>query len=76
MKMAARTKRYFDDRDKNQLITELRNWRSICVSVCTKAPIHGNAYKAADKLISDIDIAVEALTGNREYFYNKPHSTR
>jgi len=73
--MATRTKRYFSDLDKNELLKELGNWRNICVSVCTKAPIKGEIYKLADKLISDIDTAVGALNGDRKYFQQKPHST-
>jgi len=43
--------------------------------VCTKAPIKGEVYKLADKLISDIDTAVETLTGDRHLFYVRGHST-
>ena len=73
--MTTRTRRYFGEHDKQQLINELGSWRSICVRVCTKAPVNGHVYRLADKLIFDIDNAVEGLTGNREYFRAKAHST-
>lgn len=72
--MAVRTKRYFSDQDKKDFLKELANWRGKCIAVCTKAPINGEIYKLADKLISDIDIAAEALTGDRTYLHSKPHS--
>ncbi|QEC79336.1 hypothetical protein [Mucilaginibacter ginsenosidivorax] len=74
--MAAATKRTFSDYDKEGLLKELGVWRGKCILVCTKAPIGSNVYKLAEKLIGDIDTAVETLTGDRKHFYTKPHSTK
>lgn len=73
--MAARTTRSFNELDRQALLKELENWRAKCILVCTKAPIKSEVYNLADKLISDIDIAVEKLTGDRKYFHTKHHST-
>ena len=73
--MAAATKRTFSEHDKEILLRELGAWRGRCIQVCTKAPVGGNIYKLAEKLFTDIDSAVEALTGDRRYLYAKPHST-
>lgn len=47
----------------------------MCRIVCTKAPITGNVYNLVDQLISAIDKAVEALTGDRQLFHLRGHST-
>lgn len=73
--MATRTKRTFGDLEKNELLKDLESWRNICIRVCAKAPIKGEIYQLAEKLIGDIDAAVEMLTGNRQMFYSKGHST-
>ena len=39
------------------------------------APIGGPTYRAANCLMDEIDLLAEVLTGNRRYFWLKPHST-
>lgn len=72
--MATRTTRNFNENDKRELLKQLQEWRYICVQVCTKAPIGGDAYRMADKLITGIDEAAKTLTGDRKYFHVPPHS--
>jgi len=74
--MATRTKRVFSDYDIAGLLKDLENWRSRCVAICAKAPINGEVYKLATKLMTDIDDAVEILTGDRKRFHVKPHSAQ
>jgi hypothetical protein len=73
--MAVKTKRYFGEQDKNALLNNLGSWRQTCVAVCSKAPIGGEPYRLAEKLMGDIDMAVKSLTGNKEHFYLKANST-
>lgn len=73
--MATRTSRNFSEMDKKELLKDLENCRYACVRTCAKAPIYSDIYKMADKLISNIDAAAEVLTGNRQHFYGKGHST-
>ena len=72
--MPTRTTRYFDENDKRGLLKQLQEWRYTCVKVCTRAPIGGDAYRMADKLIGDIDAAAKTLTGEQKYFHAPPHS--
>jgi len=69
--MATRFKRTFNESDKRQLLKDLETWRDVCRMVCTKAPIKGEVYKLADKLMYDIDTAVETLTGDRKLFHGR-----
>nr|WP_294943648.1 hypothetical protein [uncultured Mucilaginibacter sp.] len=73
--MATRTKRHFSDLDKKELLTDLKVSRDACIRACTKAPIQGDVYKGASKLVGEIDTMVECLTGDRKHFHEKPHST-
>src|SRR5215213_4984333 len=40
-----------------------------------KRPIGGPIYRAATRLIEEIDLMAEALTGDRRHFWLKPSST-
>jgi hypothetical protein len=74
--MVARTKRNFSVQNKTEFLKDLKICRDACIRACTTAPINGTEYKAADRLIGEIDNVAEALTGNRKYFFCDPHSVR
>jgi hypothetical protein len=44
-------------------------------SASSVAPIGGPIYWAANRLMEEIDLVAEVLTGNRRHFWLKPHST-
>ena len=64
--MGTRTKRIFGNQDKAEFLKQLNNCRDACVKTCTNAPIKGDEYRAADKLIGQIDTVIEVMTGNRK----------
>ncbi|OOQ57355.1 hypothetical protein [Mucilaginibacter pedocola] len=73
--MAAKTKRYFSDLDKKELLSNLKTSRSACIRACAKAPIQSEVYKGVTKFLGDIDAMAECLTGDRKHLHEKPHST-
>jgi hypothetical protein len=66
--MNRRTTRHFGELDKAEFLRELKVFRAACIRVCTKAPIGSEEYRLADRLISEILVAGEKLTGERDYF--------
>jgi len=61
--------KYFSDsEDQSAFIKALAEARRLGVH-------EGWCYKHVQAIIVAIDMYAEATTGNREYFWNKPHST-
>ncbi|OOQ62201.1 hypothetical protein BC343_03930 [Mucilaginibacter pedocola] len=73
--MAARTKRFFSELDKRELLNDLKLCRDACIRTLAKAPIQGNVYKGAHRLINEVDTMAECLTGDRKHLHQKQHST-
>jgi hypothetical protein len=68
-------KRHFGPNDAEALLEAVGVCRRACVAASTVAPIGGPIYRAATRLMEEIDLLAEVLTGNRRYFWLKPHST-
>lgn len=66
--MAKRTRRNFGDMDRQVFLKQIKDFKQVCVLVCAKAPIGGDAYKSASGLIEEITRAGEKLTGNNRFF--------
>lgn len=66
--MSRRSTRYFSDLDRAEFLRELQDFRLACINVCTKAPIGSDAYRLADKFVSEILDACGKLTGDPNYF--------
>ncbi|TCZ61092.1 hypothetical protein [Roseicella aquatilis] len=49
--------------------------RRAAMDVMRQAPIGGPVYQAASAVMDALDGLAEALTGDRERFWAKPHST-
>jgi hypothetical protein len=70
-----RHKRHFGPNDADALLEAVGACRRACIAASTVAPIGGPIYRAATRLMGEIDLMAEVLTGNRGYFWLKPHST-
>ncbi|SOD13946.1 hypothetical protein SAMN06297358_1322 [Pedobacter xixiisoli] len=66
--MSRRSKRHFSDLDSAEFLKEIKDFREVCIRVCTKAPIRSEEYRLADKFIDEILNAGERLTGDPRYF--------
>ncbi len=66
-------KRHFDPLDTQQLLAALAVTRRGCVQATRKAPIRGEVYLAAEKVIEAIDDAAFVLTGRRDHFWLRQH---
>ncbi|MEO5925675.1 MAG: hypothetical protein ABIR70_17770 [Bryobacteraceae bacterium] len=71
--MSSRTKRFFGDEDKKELLTALRLCRMSLQRVSTIAPIGGDVYQGCDAVRKAIDELGFVLTGDREHFYAPRH---
>jgi hypothetical protein len=49
--------------------------RRACIAASSAAPIGGPIYRAANRLMEEIDLVAEVLTGNRRHLWLKPYST-
>lgn len=71
--MAGKSRRHFDETDAKVLLEALEAARRVCVQAGCKAPIRGDAYIAAEKVIEAIDDAALVLTGRRDHLWLKSH---
>ena len=70
-----RHRRHFSASDSAILLAAIGECRRACITASSKAPIGGPIYRAATRLIEEIDLMAEALTGYRRHFWLKPSST-
>jgi hypothetical protein len=68
-------RRYFGPNDATALLEAIGTCRRACVTASSVAPIGGPIYRAANRLMEEIDLVAEVLTGNRQHFWLKPHSS-
>ena len=61
--------------DRQALLDAIGECRRACITATSKAPIGGDVYQAAGKLVSVIDDMAGTLTGDREALHLKGHST-
>ncbi len=71
--MAGRSRRHFDEADAKVLLEALEAARRACVQAGRKAPIRGDVYLTAEKVIDAIDDAALVLTGRRDHFWLREH---
>ena len=57
------------------LLAAIGECRRACITASFKAPIGGPIYRAATRLMEEIDLMAEALTGDRIHFWTKPPTT-
>ena len=69
-----RHRRHFSANDSALLLAAIGECRRACIAGSSKAPV-GPIYRAATRLIEEIDLMAEALTGDRRHFWLKPSST-
>jgi hypothetical protein len=70
-----RHRRHFSSNDSAILLAAIGECRRASITASSKAPIGGPIYRAATRLIEEIDLMAEALTGDRRHFWLKPPST-
>ena len=70
-----RHRRHFSANDSAILLAAIGECRRACIAANTKAPIGGPIYRAATRLLEEIDLMAEALTGDRSHFWMKPPTT-
>jgi len=70
-----RHRRHFSENDSAILLAAIGECRRACIGASSKAPIGDPIYRAATRLIEEIDLMAEALTGDRRHFWLKPSST-
>ena len=68
-------KRSVTETMKSDLLAALRNCRTALIAFTMKAPINGPEYKAAETMRRSLDDMAGSLTGDREHFWEKVHST-
>ena len=66
--MGRRTKRNFSERDREEFLKGMKDFREVCIRVSTNAPIGSEAYRLADKFITGIMEAGGQLTGDPNHF--------
>ena len=67
-------RRYFGPNDAAALLDAVGACHRACTA-SSAAPIGGPIYRAANRLMEEIDLVAEVLTGHRRHFWLKPHST-
>lgn len=73
--MVQRTKRREMPADIPALLGELGACRAAMIRVCTTVTPLNPAYRAASRIIDEIDQMAGLLTGDPRHFHLKPHST-
>ena len=67
-----RHRRHFSENDSAALLVAIGECRRACVVANSKAPIAGPIYRAATRLMQEIDFVAEVLTGDRTHFHLGP----
>src|SRR4051794_3177192 len=67
--------RHFSENDSDRLLAAIGECRRACIAANTKAPIGGPVYRAGARLMEEIDLVAEVLTGDRRHFWMRPHGT-
>lgn len=73
--MVRRSQRHLSEETKGKLLKAIGNCRDASIELTANAPIGGEEYVAADKLRTALDDMTGTLTGDREHFRMKSHST-
>jgi hypothetical protein len=71
--MSAARRRMFTARDQRELLRAIGECRQACVTAKTNADIYDPVYDACSGLMAAIDDVAAVLTGDRQYFWLKPH---
>ena len=64
-----RHRRHFSANDSAILLAAIGECRRACITASSKSPIGGPIYRAATRLIEEIDLMAEALTGDQRHFW-------
>ena len=70
-----RHKRHFSENDSAALLAAVSECRRACIAAQTNATIGGPIYRAVSRLMDEIDLVAEALTGDRRHLWLRPHGT-
>lgn len=60
--------------NREAFLLSLGESRRLATRVCACVQIGGPLYRQAEALMQAIDDLAETLTGNREHFWQRPHS--
>jgi hypothetical protein len=66
--MVGKSRRHFDDMDREALLDALEVARRACVQANRKTAIPGEVYISVEKVMDAIDDAALILTGRRDHF--------
>ena len=67
-------RRVFGEIERKALLHAIEQCRDACIDASRKAPVRGDVYEVAEKLVAAIDDVAEVLTGDRRHFWLKLHS--
>ena len=67
-----RHKRYFGPNDSKALLEAIGACRTACLTALKTAPIGDPVYRAASRLVDEVDLVAEVLTGHRNWFHLRP----
>jgi hypothetical protein len=67
-----RHRRHFSENDSAAFLAALGECRRACLAAHTNAPIGGPVYRAVSRLMQEIDLMAETLTGDRSHFHLGP----
>jgi hypothetical protein len=70
--MSRRPHRFDLPPDPGEILDTLRACRKVMIEISCKVKINGPVYLAADGVMNAIDGLAAELTGDREFFWNKP----
>ena len=70
-----RHKRHFSENDSAAPPAAISECRRACIAAQTNATIGVPIYRAVSRLMNEIDLMAEALTGDRRHLWLKPHGT-
>lgn len=71
--MVSRRRRQFLESDTAALMTAIGTCRLACIAALRQAPPNDLIAERTRKLMNAINGVAEALTGDREHFWLKPH---
>jgi hypothetical protein len=68
-------RRIFSEHDAQALLQAVADCRRAAILALSRAPIHAEGTQAVLQLLAALDEVAEALTGDRERFWMRLHST-
>jgi hypothetical protein len=73
--MSNRRRRLFSEFDADDLLAAVEACREAAVRAHTRAPIGSEGFEVVGELLAALDRVAEAVTGDRERYWMRLHST-